>query len=110
MRRSATQAVTFWEKSLGTVSILVPLAMDPPPAKKARKPRTIKPYATRPGPKGQHLKNRLATSAQPLKKVKEHLINSEKLGNGALTVGSCDPELSNLCRKFRVELRRSNGS
>ena len=29
-----------------------------------------------------------------------------KLENGALSAGGCDPELPNLCRKFRVELRR----
>ena len=53
------------------------LAMDPPPTKKTRKPRTIKPYASKPGPKGQNSKNRPATSAQPLKKVKERLTNSD---------------------------------
>jgi hypothetical protein len=30
-----------------------------------------------------------------------------KLEKGALTVGGCGPELSNLCRKFRVELRKT---
>jgi hypothetical protein len=29
-----------------------------------------------------------------------------KLENGALTIGGCGPELSNLCCKFRIELRR----
>ena len=29
-----------------------------------------------------------------------------KLEGGAPTVGGCGPELSNLCRKFRIELRR----
>ena len=30
-----------------------------------------------------------------------------KLENGAPTVGGCGPQLSNLCRKFRIDLRRA---
>ncbi|KAF9786078.1 hypothetical protein BJ322DRAFT_1057831 [Thelephora terrestris] len=51
--------------------------MDPPPTEKTRKPRTIKPYASKPGPKGKNSKNLPATSAQPLKKVKERLTNND---------------------------------
>jgi hypothetical protein len=51
--------------------------MDPRPAEKTRKPRTIKPYANKPGPKGPNAKNRPATSAQTLKKVKARLTNSD---------------------------------
>ena len=54
------------------------LAMDPP-AMKTRKPHLAKPYASKPGPKGPNAKNRPATSAQPLKKVKERLTNSDWL-------------------------------
>lgn len=48
--------------------------MDPPPT---RKPRVIKPFATKSGPRGPNAKNRPATSAQPLKKVKPRLTNSD---------------------------------
>ena len=51
--------------------------MDPHPTEKTRKPRTIGPYASKPGPKGPNVKNRPATSAQPLKKVKERLTASD---------------------------------
>ena len=50
--------------------------MDPSPAM-SRKPRVIKPYASKPGPKGPNTKNHPVTSAQPLKKVKARLTNSD---------------------------------
>ena len=50
--------------------------MDLPPAM-TRKPCVLKPYASKPGPKGPNTKNRPATSARPLKKVKAHLTNSD---------------------------------
>ena len=53
------------------------LAMDPRPTEKTRKPRTIRPYATKPGPRGPNAKNRPATSAQPLKTAKPRLTNSD---------------------------------
>ena len=37
----------------------------------------------------------------------EMMVAAMKLENGAPTVGGCGPELSNLCRKFRVELRKA---
>ena len=51
--------------------------MDPPPTEKTRKPRPTKPYANKPGPKGPNTKSRPTTSAQPLKKVKARLTNSD---------------------------------
>ena len=51
--------------------------MDPPPTEKTRKPRTAQPYASKPGPKGPNTKNPPPTSAQPLKKAKEWLTNSD---------------------------------
>ena len=53
--------------------------MDPPPTEKKRKPRTVKPYTNKPGPKGPNTKNRPVTSAQLLKKIKPRLTNSDWL-------------------------------
>lgn len=47
------------------------------PPDKTRKPRDTKPYTKKPGPKGPNAKNCPATSAQPLKKSKERLTNSD---------------------------------
>ena len=55
----------------------VALTMNPPPAEQTRKPRAKKPYASKPGPRGPNAKNRPATSAQPLKKAKPRLTNSD---------------------------------
>ena len=55
------------------------LAMAPSPTKKTRKPRIVKAYACKPGPKGRNSKNRPATSAQPLKKSKPRLTNNDWL-------------------------------
>ena len=38
--------------------------------------------------------------------LSEMMDAATKLEKGALTVGGCGPELSSLCRKFRVELRK----
>ena len=51
--------------------------MDPPLTEKTRKPRTAQPYASKPGPKGPNTKSPPPTSAQPLKKAKEWLTNSD---------------------------------
>ena len=70
----ANRAVTFGRVPVFTA---LALAMNPPPPEKTRKPRTVKPYASKLGPKGPNAKNRPTTSAQSLKKAKARLTNSD---------------------------------
>ena len=57
--------------------VAITLTYGPPSRQKTRKSRTVGPYASKPGPEGPNAKNRPATSAQPSKKAKVRLTNSD---------------------------------